>query len=424
MKIRKSYISALVIAGLIVGWMYSDDLLGTSSLDKADKEKVAISELEKDVISSPDLITQAFKVLNQKVPLQVRARGVTRTGFEIDVISRRQSFVLAQVAVEGGWVESGETLIELDKGTLDEDIAAARAEREARLAAYDDIKKRFRIGGAWEAQIAAATADLEAVRSNYESTKKLVDRGVKKPLARLQKMALLKAAEMRLIELQNQSEELALSASYAQIKAIDARISQLLEQLKFTKVTASQSGWLEKFHVEVGQTIKENAPVAQILGLKSLILDAPIPQTQISKIKIGDSVDLEIDGAGIRQGRVSKIATSANEATRTFNVEILLDNNDMTLRAGMSAGVRVTIDQVPAFKISPAHLNVDEAGLLSVKTVLSNGIVEIMPVMIAQTVGNAAYVSGLPDGTVILGMGQAFVSEGTKITYKIAEETN
>ncbi|MDT2034384.1 MAG: HlyD family efflux transporter periplasmic adaptor subunit, partial [Planktomarina sp.] len=171
-------------------------------------------------------------------------------------------------------------------------------------------------------------------------------------------------------------------------------------------------------------TIKENAPVAQILGLKSLILDAPIPQTQISKIKIGDSVDLEIDGAGNRQGRVSKIATSANEATRTFNVEILLDNNDMTLRAGMSAGVRVTIDQVPAFKISPAHLNVDEAGLLSVKTVLSNGIVEIMPVMIAQTVGNAAYVSGLPNGTVILGMGQAFVSEGTKITYKIAEETN
>ena len=64
-------------------------------------------------------------------------------------------------------------------------------------------------------------------------------------------------------------------------------------------------------------------PDARILGLKSLILDAPIPQTQISKIKIGDIVDLEIDGAGKRQGRVSKIATSANQATRTFNVEIL-----------------------------------------------------------------------------------------------------
>jgi multidrug efflux system membrane fusion protein len=423
MKIRKSYISALVIAVLTIGWMYSDDVLGTSSSSKTDQKKLAILKVEKNVTAAPELIAQAFKVVNQRVPLQIRARGVTRTGFEIDVISRRQAFVLAQVAVEGDWVESGATLIELDKGTLDADLDAARADRKAGLAAYKDIKRRFRIGGPWEAQIAAATADLEAVRSKYESTKKLVDRGVKKPLAKLQQIAFLKAAEMRLIELENQSEELSLSVSYAQIKAIDARISKLLEQLKFTKVTASQSGWLEKFHVEIGQTISENAPVARILGLKSLIIDAPIPQTQINKIKIGDIVDLEIDGAGKRQGLVSKIATSANQATRTFSVEVLLDNTDMTLRAGMSAGVRVTIDEVPAFKISPAHLNVDEDGLLSVKTVTPDGIVYVMPVMIAQTVGNAAYVSGLEDGTVILGMGQAFVSAGTKITYKIVEET-
>jgi multidrug efflux system membrane fusion protein len=254
--------------------------------------------------------------------------------------------------------------------------------------------------------------------------KKLVDRGVKKPLAKLQQLALLKAAEMRLVELESQSEELELSASYAEIKAIDARISKLLEQLKFTKIIASQGGWLEEFHIEVGQTIKENAPVARILGLKSLIIDAPIPQTQINKIKTGDLVDLAIDGAGKRQGRVNKIATSANQATRTFNVEIVLDNSDQTLRAGMSVGVRVTTDQVPAFKISPAHLNVDDTGFLSVKTVTTDGFVGVMPVKVAQTVGNAAYVSGLPDNTLILGMGQAFVSPGNKITYKVDEVTN
>jgi multidrug efflux system membrane fusion protein len=315
-------------------------------------------------------------------------------------------------------------LIELDKGTLDSDIDAARADRRAGQAEYEDIKKRFRSGGAWEAQIAAAIADLEAVRSNYESTKKLVDRGVKKPLAKLQQMASLKAAEMRLIELENQSEDLALAASNARIKAVDARIAMLLEQLEFTNVVASQGGWLEKYHVEVGQTIKENAPVARILGLRSLTIDAPVPQTQISKIKIGDKVDLDVDGAGKRQGVVNKIATFANQATRTFDVEIAVDNSDGTLRAGMSAGVRVTIDQVPAFKISPAHLNVDEAGSLSVKTVKPDGTVQVMPVAIAQTVGNAAYVSGLADDTLILGMGQAFVSDGSKITYKIVEEAN
>mgnify|MGYP003328904280 FL=1 len=193
MKIRKSYISALVIAVLIIGWMFSDDVFGPPSGIDTDQEKEAIVDLQENLTSSAELITQAFRVKNKQVPLQIRARGVTRTGFEIDVISRRQAFVLAQVATEGDWIESGATLIELDKGTLDADIAAARAERKAGLAAYEDIKKRFSIGGAWEAQIAAATADLDAVRSNYESTKKLVDRGVKKPLAKLQQLALLKA---------------------------------------------------------------------------------------------------------------------------------------------------------------------------------------------------------------------------------------
>ena len=180
MKIRKSYISALFIAALIVGWMYSDNFFGTSSLGVAGEGNAADVEVEKIESKAPDLITQAFKVVNQQVPLQIRARGVTRTGFDIDVISRRNAYVLSQVAAEGGWVEAGATLIELDKGTLDSDIDAARADRKAGQAEYEDIKKHFSSGGAWEAQIEAAIADLEAVRSNYESTKKLVDRGVKK----------------------------------------------------------------------------------------------------------------------------------------------------------------------------------------------------------------------------------------------------
>ena len=423
MKIRMSYISAFIIAGLVVGWMYSDDIIGVSGEVVPFESDVASSETVEDEKIVPNLITQALKVVNQRVPIQIRARGVTRTGFDIDVISRRNAFVAARTAIEGGWVETGATLLELDKGTLNADLDAARAERRAAVAAYEEIKKRFRKDGAWVAQLAAARADLEAVRSNYEATEKLVERGVKKPIAKLQQMAELKAAEMRLIELQSLSEEFELSTSYAGIKAVDARISMLQEQMNFTTVKAPKSGWLEEFHVEVGETVGENAPVARLIGLKSLILDAPIPQTQISKIRIGDNVDLDIDGAGKRKGQVNKIATSANQATRTFNVEILLDNSDGTLRAGMSAGVSVIIAYVPAFKISPAHLNVDEAGLLSVKTVAADGVVKTVPVIVTQTVGNAAYVAGLQDGALILGMGQAFVSDGIKVAYEIVGET-
>ena len=106
-----SYISALLIAGLVVGWMYSDDLMGTFAQGDKEQEEAIVPKVQKDTNMSPDLIVQALKVVNQQVPLQIRARGVTRTGFKIDVISRRKAFVLAQIAVEDGWVKAGATLV-------------------------------------------------------------------------------------------------------------------------------------------------------------------------------------------------------------------------------------------------------------------------------------------------------------------------
>ena len=88
MKIRKSYISALIIAGLVVGWMFSDDIVGFYGKVDLLEDHVALSETIEKEENLPNLITQALKVVNQRVPIQITARGVTRTGFDINVISR------------------------------------------------------------------------------------------------------------------------------------------------------------------------------------------------------------------------------------------------------------------------------------------------------------------------------------------------
>ena len=75
MKIRKSYISALIIAVLIIGWMYSDDVLGTSSSGETDQEKLATLEVEENVTAAPELITQAFRVVNQLSPIANPCKG-------------------------------------------------------------------------------------------------------------------------------------------------------------------------------------------------------------------------------------------------------------------------------------------------------------------------------------------------------------
>ena len=61
--------------------------------------------------------------------------------------------------------------------------------------------------------------------------------------------------------------------------------------------------------------------MARLLGLQEIILDAPIPQSNVNDVTVGDMAEVEIIG-GVYSGRVSKISTIANEATRTFTVEI------------------------------------------------------------------------------------------------------
>ena len=423
MRFRSSYIWALLIAGGVTAWMLSGQF-GDKSVE-ADRELQA--DASQDEAPIKQLVIKALKVANIKTPLQVRASGVTRTSFDVTIINRRRAFVAAIPATEGSWVKKGDVLIELAKGTLEADIAAAKADRQSALAAYQDAKKRFGADGTLAAQLNAAEAELEAVQANYDAGVKLTRRGLQTELALSNQRAQLTAAETRLFELQSLSEEKELSASYAILKGVDARIATLQEQLGFTTITAPQDGWIETIGVEVGEFAPENGPVAHLLGLQELVLDVPVPQARIRDISIGDTATVEIIGHGMTQGWVNKIASTANSATRTFNVEVSLDNQDGALLAGMSAEASVTIDSVNAFKISPAHLSVDGDGQLTAKLVNEKDRVETVTVELVRTSGNFAYISGLDDGAIVLAAGQAFLSEGESVRYELmaqGEETN
>jgi len=422
MRLRSSYIWAGIIALVVVGWMLSDDLLPNKEFDDGQLEKTAELPRQTDEKNNTTLSVSAVKVENKTTPLKIRASGVTRSKFEINVVARRQGNVQEILGKEGTWVRAGDILVTLDRGTLDADLEAAKADRKAAENSYQDAQNRFATSGELEVQLRSAEADLEVNRKNYEVAKKLVVGGHQTEAALSQKLALFRAAETRLFELKNISKELELSTFYARIKMIDAKILQLEEQLNFTVIRAPQAGWLETIKIEKEEFVDDKRQIAKIIGLQSLILDVAVPQTSVGKINIGDPVEITLAGTTSKQGKVARIAVTANEATRTFNVEIKLDNKDGSLRSGMSAEANIIINEVQAFKISPAHLNVDENGQLSVKIVNPEQRVEVTPVELVRTSGNLAYVSGLKDDLILLTMGQAFLRNGEKVSYSLNKE--
>ncbi len=423
MRIKASYIWALIIALLVIAWMISDDLWKISS-GQNDDDQSEPSIIMTDLGKIQPITVDAIKVKNISTPLIVRASGVTETLFEISIVARRQGVIEKINFSEGSWINAGNPIFELDRGTLESDLAAAKADRVAALAVYNDTKRKFSKNGEIAVQLKSAKANLEANKKKFEITKGLVEKGVQTELALSEKRALLRAAETRLFELKNLPKELELANSYARLKLIDSKILQLQEQLKFTKIVAPQRGWLEDLNVEIGEFVDENRPLARILGLQTLKLTIPIAQTSIDKINIADPVNISFAGSEVAKGKVDKIAAKANVATRTFNVEIKLDNPEGRIRAGMTAEAEIIIGEVEALKVSPAHLNVKDDGQLTVKIVNAQDRVDVIPVELVRTSGNFAYIAGVPDNATLLTAGQAFLNSGELVNYSLVKGSN
>ena len=196
-----------------------------------------------------------------------------------------------------------------------------------------------------------------------------------------------------------------------------ADIAILRDNLQNSLVLAGIGGVVESLNVEVGQFVKKLG-IGKIIDLSKMLLFAPVAQTDVAKISLGDEVVINVTGVGNKRGIVRRIASSASEATRTFNVEIEINNEDGSLKSGMSAEVGILVEKVQAFSISPAHLVIGEDGSLKVKTVRNNIVYE-NDVFLVRTSGDFALVSGLQNDEIVLTTGQAFVSPGDKIEYGV-----
>ena len=105
----------------------------------------------------------------------------------------------------------------------------------------------------------------------------------------------------------------------------------------------------------------------------------------------------------------------ADEATRTFQVELEIDNNDGQLRAGGTAELRIPAETVLAHRISPSLLTLDDAGNVGIKIINESGEVEFHVADVALSTSDGIWVAGLPETATIITVGQGFVAPGSTV---------
>ncbi len=182
-------------------------------------------------------------------------------------------------------------------------------------------------------QLKAAKAALMEVQANHEQVKRDMARS-----AQLFKEELIPLKQLE----EEMSRDKALSERLLQLSAEIERLEDLISK---SRILAPFDGVITKEHTEVGQWLQEGSPVVEMIDLKHLRIRVDVPERYIGKLKIGGTVPIRFDAMPSFRvsGKISAIIPEADNAARTFPVDVEVKNRDMTIKSGMTAQVSFSV---------------------------------------------------------------------------------
>ena len=183
----------------------------------------------------------------------------------------------------------------------------------------------------------------------------------------------------------------------------------------YPKIVAPFSGFLETLRVEQGDFLNTGAVCAALIDPDPMLLVADIAEKDIAQVQLGSKATAKLISGRYISGEVTFIASSADKNTRTFRVEISVDNKDRTIRDGVSAEIYIQGKEEPAHKISPAILSLNDQGKLGVRTVTNDNRVEFQEITILEDTNSGMWVSGLGEVARIITLGQEYVFQGQTV---------
>jgi multidrug efflux system membrane fusion protein len=180
-------------------------------------------------------------------------------------------------------------------------------------------------------------------------------------------------------------------------------------------VRAPFAGALQARHVEVGDFVKRGDPIATYVDNRTIIVSANVSEFDAKYVHVDEIAEARLATGEAVRGRIRYVAPVADEATRTFTVELEVANADGKLRAGGTAELSIPAQTVLAHRVSPSLLTLDDAGNVGVKIINDSGEVEFVVADIALSSSDGVWLAGLPPTATIITVGQGYVASGAVV---------
>ena len=327
---------------------------------------------------------------------------------------------LTYVAEVGTFVRAGQTIAQVRATAQQAGVSQARAQVATSQAGIAQAEAGLE---AARAQRQAAQAQLDLAQDQYRRQYPLYRdsilsalefRGVESQLANAR--AGVAQADAGIAQAQGQ-----LRAARAQTSAANAGVQSAQTQLANTRVVAPFSGVVEQRLQEPGELASPGQPVVRLVGAGNVKVTAGVPERYAGEIEQGTQVRVTPNAyaAEARGGRVTFVGAAIDTQSRTFPVEVAVENADRSLKPSMVVRLDVTRDVLENVIVVPTEAVVrDERGTSvfvvardSAGSVASRRVVELGP-----NAGETVVLrSGVEAGDQIIVSGAGDIAEGERV---------
>jgi len=230
----------------------------------------------------------------------------------------------------GEWVEKGQTLLTLQS----EEVGLAKSEF------YKGV------------------ADLELARSNCEREQRLFDRGVGAQKNLLTAQAALKVAEANLDSAEKKLHVLGFTEEDVELISHTHQINPVIQ------LFAPIGGKVVRQNAVLGSMIDQTTELMTLMDPSMLWVDAEIYERDISKIRIGQSVEVAVPAYPEEKfsGKLSYISDTLNDSTRTITVRTEVKNSSFKLKPGMFADITIMLNHHTRVTVVPCDAILDDDG--------------------------------------------------------------
>lgn len=337
--------------------------------------------------------TVAIAVETAKVQEGSIAVGITQNG---TVNAEEDAAISAKVAAQviavpvklGDPVKKGQTLIELDMKDLEAQLRQAQAGLE--LA---------------KANLGKLQANLDNAATNLERMQKLYEEGA------------ISKSQLEGAQLQHTAALEDLKSLNAQVKQAEATVALVQSQVDGGRISSPIDGVVASINIGVGEMVSPGMPVASVVKMDNVIIKTNLSEQNIGAIKKGSEVKVKIDALPGREftGKVQAVSPASNPQTKSYPVEVIVENKEGIILPGMFARVDfITTTKEKVLKIPFAA--VVEKGLDKGVYVIADKKAVFRKIQTGLTDGETIeVVNGLKKGEEIVVKEQTLLEDGSVV---------